>query len=151
MLGVSRQHIVDLCNEGRLPCRRIRVHRRVSRETVEAMRRRSTLTREEMRSLWLNRAVAAAVARDPERVLEHARRNLERFERIHEHTTVVTWLERWRAILDAGPEAVMEALTSTTPESADLRQNSPFAGVLSEMERRRVLNSFAMYWQRRVA
>jgi excisionase family DNA binding protein len=151
LLGASRQHVVDLCDRGHLPCERTPVHRRVRRDAVEAMRRRRELTREERRSLWLNRAVAARVARDPARVLAHAQRNLDRFERIHEGTSVVRWLRRWREVLNAGPEAVMEVLGSSAPEAAELRQNSPFAGVLSERERRAVLDSFAQYWQRPAA
>src|ERR1700687_4180619 len=148
MLGVSRQHVVDLCDRGQLGCERTPVHRRLRRNDVEALRRRSQLTREEMRSLWLNRAVAARVAHDPVGTMARARQNLDRFERIHEGTSVTTWLERWRRVLDDGPEAVMEVLTSTAPEAAELRQNSPFPGVLPEEERRSVLNSFSDYWSR---
>lgn len=146
LLGVSRQHIVDLCDRGALACKRAPVHRRVPREAVEAMRRRRALTREELRSLWLNRVVAARVAEDPHRVLAHARRNLERLDQVHQGTTVTSWLRRWRKVIDAGPEAVMEMLTAKSPEGAELRQNSPFAGVLSADERRRVLAAFVSYW-----
>jgi hypothetical protein len=104
-----------------------------------------------MRSLWLNRAVAARVARDPSKVLNHARQNLDRFDRIHEGSGVTRSLERWRAVLDRGPEAVMEVLTSTAPDAAELRQNSPFAGVLPDEERRAVLDSFAKYWRQSAA
>ena len=147
VLGVSRQHVVDLCDRGTLPCVRTRVHRRVPRVEVEAlMKRHSGLTREEMRSLWLNRAVAAHVAREPHVVVAHARKNLDRYVDVHEGTSVTRWLKRWRQIIDRGPEVVMETLTSTTAEAAELRQNSPFAGVLSARERRAVLDSFASYW-----
>jgi excisionase family DNA binding protein len=151
LLGTSRQHVVDLCERGHLLCERTPIHRRVRRDAVEAMRRRRELTREERRSLWLNRVVAGRVAQDPTRVLSHVRRNLDRFERIHEGTSVTRWLRRWREVLDAGPEAVMEMLTSTTPEAAELRQNSPFAGVLSERERMAALASFSAHWQRTAA
>ena len=151
LLGVSRQHVVDLCDRGRLACERTPVHRRVRRDAVDAMRKLRQLTREEMRSLWLNRAVAARVAQDPAGVLSRARSNLSRFERIHEGSTVTTWLERWRRVLDAGPESVMEVLTSTAPEAVELRQNSPLIGVLPEHERQAVLDSFAAYWQRSTA
>jgi hypothetical protein len=107
------------------------------------MRRRRDLTREERRSLWLNRVVAGRVAQAPNPVLTHARRNLQRLERVHEGTSVMRWLRRWRDVLDAGPEAVMEMLTSTTPEAAELRQNSPFSGVLSARERKTALASFS--------
>jgi len=49
--------------------------------------------------------------------------------------------------LDAGTEAVLEVLTSRAPEAVELRQNSPFAGVLSEAERRAVLAAFADRWR----
>lgn len=147
MLGVSRQHVVDLCDRGLLPCERAPVHRLLRRIDVEAFRKGRELTREETRSLWLNRAVAARIARDPVAVLSRARQNLDRFESIHEGSTVTTWLERWRRVLGRGPEAVMEVLTSTAPEASELRQNSPFAGVLPEDERHAVLDSFANYWQ----
>ena len=151
LLGVSRQHVVDLCDRGSLPCERAPIHRRVPRDAVEAFRRRRTLTREELRSLWLNRAVAARVAENPVRVLAHARRNLERLDTVHEGTTVTTWLKRWREVIDAGPEVVMDTLTSKTPEASDLRQNSPFAGVLSDAERRKVLASFVKHWENTAA
>lgn len=151
LLGVSRQHVVDLCDRGFLHCERTPVHRRVRRSDVEALRNLRELTREEMRSLWLNRAVAGRLASDPATVLARARQNLDRFERIHEGTPVATWLVRWRRVLDRGPEAVMEMLTSTTPEASELRQNSPFPGVLPEDERLAVLHSFSDYWRRSAA
>ena len=51
LLGVSRQHVVDLCDRGLLACERTPVHRRVRRTDVDVLRRRGELTREEMRSL----------------------------------------------------------------------------------------------------
>jgi transposase-like protein len=90
--------------------------------------------------------VAAHLARDPERVLTRARKNLERFSEIHSGSTVQHWLRRWQNVLAQGPEVVMETLTSSAPEAAELRQNSPFPGVLPETERRDVLESFAKYW-----
>lgn len=107
------------------------------------------LTREELRSLWLNRAVAARVAEDPEGALARARRNLERLDRTHARTAVMPWLERWHEVIDAGPEEVMDLLTSKTSGTSELRQNSPFAGVLPAAERRKVIASFARYWESR--
>lgn len=147
VLGTSRQHVVDLCDRGELDCVRTPVHRRVLRRDVEALFGRTRMTREELRSLWLNRAVAARVARDPDRVLAHARRNLERLREVHARGAATHWLSRWSDVLAGGPDVVMETLTSTAPEAAELRQNSPFPGVLPESERRRVLLSFADYWK----
>src|SRR5436305_12281461 len=128
LLGVSRQHVVDLCDRGVLRFERTPVHRRVRRSDVEAMRKRRELTREEMRSLWLNRAVAARVARDPAGVLSRARKNLDRLERVHDGTSVKRWSQRWRPVAEHGPEVVMTVLASTAADASELRHNSAFAG-----------------------
>lgn len=147
LLGTSRQHVVDLCNRGELAYRRAPVHRRLLRADVEAFaHRRGGLTREELRSLWLNRAVAARVARDPDRMLALARRNLDGLSEVHAGSGSEHWLRRWKNVIDDGPEAVMETLTSTAPEAAELRQNSPFPGALPQRERLKVLDSFSQHW-----
>ena len=52
-----------------------------------------------------------------------------------------------QAVLDDGVEAVLDVLTSRSPQAVELRQNSPFAGVLPEAERRAVLATFASSWR----
>lgn len=152
LLGSSRQHVVDLCRRGELDYQTTGAHRRLRASDVKALaRRRRGMTREELRSLWLNRAVAAELAQDPERVLALARENLARFRQIHAGRSADRWLKRWQQILDQGPEPAMEALTSTAPEASDLRQNSPFPGALADSQRRAVLDSFDRYWKQRLA
>jgi len=154
IIGCSRTHVVNLCNAGQLSYQKTPVHRRIRREDAEAMaRRRATekrqreLRREELRSLWLNRAIAGKLAVDPPRVMQIAEDNLARFAELHRGGTVEHWLNAWRVIISEGPEAVMRTLTSEAPEAVELRQNSPFPGVLSEGERRHVLDAFTEYWQ----
>jgi hypothetical protein len=53
------------------------------------------------------------------------------------------WLDRWQAVLDEGVESVLDALTSSAEYAVELRSTSPFAGTLSEAERRAVLDAFA--------
>jgi hypothetical protein len=48
--------------------------------------------------------------------------------------------------MEAGPEDLLQVLTSPAESAVELRQNSPFAGVLDEAERRRVLIAFRHYW-----
>nr|BFE67144.1 hypothetical protein GCM10020092_004450 [Actinoplanes digitatis] len=60
----------------------------------------------------------------------------------HQGTMTEVWLLRWREKLGEGPGAVLKTLTSEDPESVELRQNSPFAGVLSQPQRRKVLEAF---------
>ncbi len=144
LLGTSRQHVVDLCNAGDLPFVTVGRHRRVSRHDVEALRTRTRkLTRDQLRSLWLSHLVAARLVQDPERVLEQARRNLERMLGSSARGSARVWLQQWQQLIDGPVEDVLEALTSRSPRSRELRQNTPFAGVLSEEDRRAALDGFA--------
>lgn len=49
------------------------------------------------------------------------------------------YADRWEQILARPLPEVRKALVAEGPEFDDLRQNSPFAGLLSEPERRRIL------------
>ena len=147
LLGYSRQHVVDLCERGVLPFVRAGSHRRIRRGDVEAVLR-PRLTRDQFKALWLHRAVAGRLVADPDAVLTRARVNLDRLRQVHPGGMAAMWLARWQAILDQGAEAVLETLTSSAPDAVELRQNSPFAGVLKETERRAVLNSFSSSWRR---
>jgi excisionase family DNA binding protein len=144
LLGTSRQHIVDLCNSGDLSFVTTGRHRRVMRRDVEALRTRTKkLTRDQLRSLWLSHAVAARLVTEPSKVLHHARANLERMLSSSARGSAKVWLEQWKQLLDGPIEDVLEALTSRSPRSRELRQNSPFAGVLTDAERREILAGFA--------
>lgn len=141
LLRASRAHVVDLCHRGLLPHVRVGGQRRIRRADVEAMIQ-SALTREELRSLWLHRAVAGKVAANPPVVLAAASINLRRLRRLHPEGRGWEWLDRWEAVLDEGVAAVLEVLTSSAWSAVELRRNSPFAGVLSEAERQTVLDAF---------
>ncbi len=142
LLRSSRAHVVDLCLRGLLPYVRIGGQRRIRRGDVEAMIQ-PTLTREQLESLWLHRAIAGKVVANPPAVLAAAAINLRRLRRLHPEGRAWEWLDRWDAVLDEGVEAVLDALTSSASFAVELRRNSPFAGVLSEAERRRVVDAFA--------
>jgi len=145
LLGCSRQHVVDLCTSGSLPSLTVGTHRRVRRADVEALALGATTaapSREAVRSRWLHCAVAGKLARDPERVLRRAGRNLDRLERAHPGGMSRRRLARWRVLLQEGPQAVMSVLVADTEEATELRQTSPFAGVLSSAERLAILDAF---------
>lgn len=145
LLGTSRQHVVDLCNSGDLPFVVVGRHRRVSRRDLEAIRTGTRrLTRDQVRSLWLSHAVAARLVEDPPRVLDQARRNLEAMLASSARGSARIWLQEWQELLQGPVEGILEALTSRSPKSRELRQNSPFAGVLTDSERRAVLNGFGL-------
>lgn len=144
ILNTSRQHVVNLCERGDLPFVTTGKHRRVRRADLEALRTRTQrMTRDQQRSLWLGYAIAGKLVADPPGVLAVAQRNLERLREVHARGTARRWLAEWDKLLSGPIERVLDALTSRTPRARELRQNSPFAGVLSEAERHRVLDGFS--------
>lgn len=146
-LGVSRQHVVDLCTRGVLAHVLVGTHRRVRRGEVEALIG-GTLTRDAERSLWLHRAVAGRLVVDPDGVLTRAHRNIAHMLTVHPAGMSARWLSRWRKVLDEGVDATLDVLTCRSPEAVELRQNSPFAGVLPDDERRAVVAAFSRHWHR---
>jgi excisionase family DNA binding protein len=144
VLGTSRQQIVNLCDRGDLPFVMVGKHRRIERAEVEALLRPAQkMTRDQMKSLWLHQAVAGSLVTDPDLVLGKAKRNLERLLNQHQGTMTEVWLTKWQEKIDDGPGAVLKALTSEDPESVELRQNSPFAGVLPHEQRQKILIAFS--------
>ncbi|SCL22060.1 DNA binding domain-containing protein, excisionase family [Micromonospora nigra] len=150
LLGSSRQQVVNLCERGELPFVKVGKHRRIERTDVESLLRpRPELTRDQLKSLWLHQAVAGRLVTDPDEVLGKARQNLDRLLRQHRETMTEVWLKRWQDTIDEGIGAVLRMLTSEDPEAVELRQNSPFAGVLSQSQRKKVLDSFIRSgWER---
>ena len=53
------------------------------------------------------------------------------------------WVDTWRRAVDDGPEAVAQLLLRDDPDGDDLRQVAPFAGLLTDDERRLVLTAAA--------
>jgi excisionase family DNA binding protein len=140
VLNASRQHIVDLCNSGDIPYVTVGTHRRVRRSDLEELRSRTArLTRDQQRSLWLGYAVAGKLVSDPEGVLATGRVNLRKLQERSPRGRGRHWLEAWDRLLSGPTEEILEALTSRSPRARELRQNSPFAGVLSDAERQEVL------------
>ena len=136
LLGSSRQHVVDLCERGHLVYVRIDTHRRLRRTDVEVLAKR-TLNRDQARSLWLHRVVAGRLAMHPEETVAKARANIETLRRVHPSGAARRWIEQWQMLLDGPVDPVSDILASPTEWAVELRQNSPFAGVLSEQERQR--------------
>lgn len=143
ILNTSRQHVVDLCDRGDLPFVTTGTHRRVRRADVEALRTRTQrLTRDQERSLWLGYATAGKLVSDPQRVMDKARHTLAQLKSADVRGASRRWLDEWETMLHGPVDRVVEALTSRAPRARELRQNSPFAGVLTEQERHSVLGAF---------
>jgi hypothetical protein len=105
---------------------------RVTRPTPSA--ERDAHGRSRARSLAYHRAVAKRL-RKP--MVDEARHVLVRWrdqERIDPR-----YADRWEELLSRPLPEIRTALADDSPEADDLRQSSPFAGMLSEPERKRVL------------
>ncbi|GAA5121836.1 helix-turn-helix domain-containing protein [Haloechinothrix salitolerans] len=146
VLGCSRQHVVDLCSSGQLPYVTVGAHRRIRRADAEAFLQ-PPLRRDEERSLWLHQVVAGRLATDTASVMETAHENMRHLRHVHPDGMATRWLDHWEELLNAGPDAVFDALTSRARWAIELRQNSPFAGVLTTKERQAALNSFRTHWK----
>ena len=85
-------------------------------------------------SLALGRRVAERLRRQPE-LLDEARANLSRWSR--RNASVATLLRcyaEWQELLERPVDDICALLCAETDEAQRLRQNSPFAGVLSPTE-----------------
>jgi hypothetical protein len=106
------------------------------------LHRPSVLTRDQLRSLWLHRAVAGKVALDPPRALDKARRNLTLMRDAHRRGQVTAELDAWQTLLDGPLERLLDVLVSKAHRAVELRQNTPFSGILTATERSRALAAF---------
>lgn len=96
--------------------------------------RSATHDRARARNLAYHRAVARRLRRP---MVDEARHVLFRWRadgRIPDY-----YADRWAETLERPIREIRQALVDTSPEADDLRQTSPFAGLLSEPERRRIL------------
>ena len=87
----------------------------------------------EWQALAYHRLVAERL---DDRLAEEARRRLSRWlveDRIHP-----SWAEEWQRVLALPLPQLRKAISVDTPRARQLRQTSPFTGVLDERERRRL-------------
>jgi excisionase family DNA binding protein len=148
LLGVSRQHVADLCDRGKIEHIRVGAHRRVPRSEVDRLIGQR-LTREEEKSLRLHQALLTPMLTEPDAVIAKARDNLDRWTGMHRPDGItVRYFEEWKRVLDHGLDAIVEVMVSPSQEARELRQNSPFAGVLPDETRLRVLRIFRDHWNR---
>lgn len=142
ILGVSRQHIVDLCERGELPFAKVGTHRRIRRADLNGLFR-THLDEGQLRSLWLHRAVLGELVANPDDVIATARDNVRRWRRVHRADGMSAhYLDQWDRVLDGDIDDIARVLVGTDELSTELRQNSPFAGVLSPARRNQVLAAF---------
>jgi hypothetical protein len=83
--------------------------------------------------------IARKISRNP-RLLEIARRNISRWIRARGNASDTH--REWQRILSHPWPEVAAVLTELSENATRLRQSSPFSGILTEAERRRVYAAF---------
>lgn len=142
ILGVSRQHVVNLSNRGAITSIRVGAHRRIPLSEVERLLQGTGLTPEREKSLRLHQALIGDLLEDPDAVIGKARENIVRWlPQPRAGGMSISYLREWERILDSGVDRILDALTATDEKSHELRENSPFAGVLSQERRAKILRT----------
>jgi hypothetical protein len=84
--------------------------------------------------------VAEKLAADPG-VLELARANVRRWQASYDAPSPA--LVEWEKILESSLDVIMALLVDRSENAIRLRQSSPFAGVLTETERKAIYGSYS--------
>lgn len=112
----------------------------IDEETFLPARRRAAPPRthriSELHALAYHRLVARRL---DERLVDDARKRLHRWResgRIHPR-----WAAQWESVLTLPLPRIAKKIGADTEQARELRQTSPFAGALTEQERRRVLRA----------
>src|SRR5713101_1387383 len=112
------------------PCEPCRKRASADRRERRARAALEGLPREAARSLRLGLAVSEHLEAAPGSVLEIATRNLESMRRADTADHAKRWLDEWERLLTQSPVRIVGVLRSPSDHAIELRQNSPFAGVL---------------------
>ena len=98
------------------------------------------MSREDRRSLVYHRAIAQKLQTHPDETIERARKNLKRLTK--QHPEVRRLFSLWAMWLDMPPSVLIANLLDSGEAARDMRQVSPFAGILSALERARLIRQF---------
>ena len=94
----------------------------------------------EARSLAMHAVIAYKIERDPT-LLAIPRNNLKRWMEQRD-SDVPAWFSEWREILRRPWPQIAALITEPSEKAARLPQSSPFAGVLTADERKRIYETF---------
>lgn len=94
----------------------------------------------EARSLAMHAVIAQKIERDRQ-LLDVPRNNLKRWRARWERRPPA-WHDEWTEILKRPWSEIAAIMTEPSEEGARLRQSSPFPGVLTAAERRRIYEAF---------
>lgn len=92
------------------------------------------------RSLAMHRLIARKLRTDPT-LLEKARQNVRRWQKQDGSPRLA--LAEWEQILRGSPRQVADFIAGRSERATRLRQSSPFAGILTEAERKAIYESYS--------
>ena len=98
------------------------------------------MSREDRRSLAFHRAIAALIEADAPSTIGRAERNLARLNDAHPHAVVL--FNRWREWLALSPRQLAARMLDPGLAAREMRQVSPFSGMLSPRARADILREF---------
>ena len=98
------------------------------------------LTRDQARSLALHGAIARELREQGSEVIEFARRNISRMRSRNPHAFPL--LDEWKRILEGTTDQIVARMLDPGEHGRELRQVTPFAGILSPAKRTAVYRSF---------
>ena len=99
------------------------------------------LTREDRRSIWLHRSIALRLEERPSWVLKRAQKTLKKMRQANPGARQL--LDEWGVLLKRSIPELIPVLTDPGARARELRQVTPFAGVLSAKERATAYRAFA--------
>lgn len=111
-------------------------HTVVQQAVTTARKLRPAKSRREERFPYeLHVMLMPRVVEDPEAVRTVGRRNLEAMKDRPMAPVARKWVDRWAEILELPPADLAKHMLEDSEEGRDLRQVSPFAGVLDQRDR----------------
>lgn len=98
------------------------------------------MTREDKRSLAFHRAIVRKLEENPEPVLKRVRANLGKLHKLHPDAAAL--FHEWGKWLELSVPELQSKLMDPDLEAREMRQVSPFSGILSAKERADILRAF---------
>ena len=103
------------------------------------------MTREDKRSLAYHHAIVEVLRNDPVPILRRAIRNVDKLVKMHPGAQIL--FNQWKDWLRLPPDILASKILDPFPEAREMRQVSPFSGVLSPKQRARILRQFRKEYQ----
>ncbi len=98
------------------------------------------LTRDQARSLALHEAIAIELMAHPDTVVLSAQHNLAAMRQSNPRASRL--LDEWDSVLRQSPQRIASQMVDPSEHGRDLRQVTPFAGVLDQRRRAAVYREF---------